>query len=511
MVARAIERRHDRRKDFPRHYATLAHHWYRAIGDRSADPLAASLAIDYLEKAVGHAVNNGMPGEAVGFGRAAARLLGVDLPDHPIEIAAAMAAEMELIRKAMGGREPHELIDLPDSRDPAADRVIGLLLTIHLPAFISDQFRLFALMASKNLNLTLTHGHGSMAQAVYGMFAIVTRIVLDDAREAHAFGRLAIALDRRRGGTMAADVLFLNNCFLNHWVAPIAETLADCDNGGEAGLRSGAILYGCYNYATYVVMLAASGAPLKEVVEAAEARLERVGHLVLVARFHCILERQLALALDGRTESPTSLTDETFDEVRDLAFICRTTNANQVGYYHSARMKLHYYRGEFRDALDASDHAHAVRESFARQMVEVDLVFFRALTLLAMAIEEAGPRRSMHLQHARELLETLRRWRLDCEANFGHKTLLVEAEFARAERRDADALFFYREATTSADVHGFRQFAALGRELAGRHLERIGDHEAAKSSIRDAAEGYRAWGASTLADRLSAPDPTRPD
>jgi tetratricopeptide (TPR) repeat protein len=303
---------------------------------------------------------------------------------------------------------------------------------------------------------------------------------------------------------MEADVLFLNNCFLNHWVAPIAETLADCDIGGEAGLRSGAILYGCYNYATYVVMLAASGAPRKEVVEAAEARLKHVGHLVLVARFHCILERQLALALDGRTESPTSLTDDTFDEVRDLAFICRTTNSNQVGYYHAARMKLYYFRGEYRDALDASDQAHAVRESCARQMVEVDLVFFRALTLLALAIDEAGPRRSCQLQHARELLETLERWRLDCEANFGHKALLVQAEFARSEGRDADALRLYREAATSAEIHGFRQYTALARELAGRHFERIGDHEAARSSLREAAEGYRAWGASAIVERVES-------
>jgi predicted ATPase len=503
MVARAIERRLDRRKDFPRHYATLAHHWYRAIGDRSADPVAASMAIDYLEKAVTHAANSGMSAEAVGFGRAAARLLGVELPENPAELAQALAVEMERIRRAMAGRQPHELLDLPDTKDRAVDRVIGLLLTIHVPAFISDQFGLFALMASKNLSLTLTHGHGSQAPAVYGMFAIVTRIILDDSRQAHAFGRLAIELDRRRGRTMEADVLFLNNSFLNHWVAPVAETLADCDIGGEAGLRSGAILYGCYNYATYVVMLAASGAPLRVVVEAAEARLALVGHLVLVARFHCILERQLALALNGRTESPTSLTDDTFDEVRDLAFICRTTNANQVGCYHATRMKLHYFRGEYRDALDASDQAHAVRESCARQMVEVDLVFFRALTLLALAIEDPGHRRAGHLQHALELLQTLERWRLDCEANFGHKTLLVQAEFARAEGRDADALRLRREAVTSAEAHGFRQFAALGRELAGRHLERIGDHDAAKSAIREAAEGYRSWGASTLADRLA--------
>src|SRR5262249_13571679 len=162
------------------------------------------------------------------------------------EIAHALNAEMEAIRRAMAGRQPLELLELPDSKDRSVDRVIGLLLTIHVPAFISDQFGLFALMASKSLSLTLSHGHGSLAQAVPGLCALVPGILRDDSRQAHAFGRLAIELDRRRGRTMEADVLFLKNSFLNHWVAPVAETLADCDIGGEAGLRSGAILYGCY-------------------------------------------------------------------------------------------------------------------------------------------------------------------------------------------------------------------------------------------------------------------------
>jgi len=501
-IARAIEARHALRDDLSRHSSTLAHHWYRAIGDRSADPEAVARAIEFLEKSVVHAVNTGLPGEAVNFGRSAARLLGVDLPESPAEIAGAMADEMERIILALAGRRPIELLGLPDSDDPAVDRVIGLLLAIHPPAFLSNQFGLFALMASKNLNLTLAHGHGAKAPAVFAMYAIVARIILDDARGAHEFGRLAIELDRRRGKVPAADVLFLNCWFLNHWVAPIAESLPDCDAGGEAGLASGAILYGCYNHATYVVLLAASGAPLDRVVEAAEDRLARVGRRVLVARFHCILERQLARALAGRTEGPTSLTDAAFDEARDLAFICRTTNANQVGYYHAARMKLRFYRGEYREALEAYDRAHAVWESFTRQVVEVDLVFFRALALLALAGEEPGSRRAALLDEAREHLATLARWRPGCEANFGHKATLVEAELARVEGRDADALRLFDAAARSADGSGFLPHAALARELLGRHRARLGDGDGARTALRDAAEGYRAWGASAIADRL---------
>jgi len=500
-VAVAVEGRHARRDDLARHCTTLAHHWYRAIGDRSADPAAVAKAIEYLEMSVGHAVNGGMPAEAVGFGRAAARLLGVILPEGAAEVAEAMADEMERIVLRLAGRHPRELLDHPPCDDPEVDRVIGLLLTIHPPAFISNQFGLFALMASKSLSLTLAHGHGALAPAVYGMYAIVTRIILDDSRRAHEFGRLAIDLDRERGGTLAADVLFLNNWFLNHWVAPIRDSLDDCDAGGRAGLASGAILYGCYNHAAYVVLLAASGAPLGLVVREADARIAAIGRRVLVARFHCVLERQLARALAGKTEGPTSLTDGAYDEGRDLAFICRTANANQIGYFHSARMKLHFYRGDYRGAVDAGDRAQTTWESFARQSVEIDLVFFRALAHLALTDETAGPKRAGHIKVARYHLASLSRWRVDCEANFGHKATLVEAEFAAAEGRDADARRLHDEAARSAEAAGFIQHAALARELAARHRARIGDEAGAEAAFRAASEGYRAWGATSLADR----------
>src|ERR1700677_4418023 len=90
--------------------------------------------------------------------------------------------------------------------------------------------------------------------------------------------------------------------------------------------------------------------PLHRVIEEADARISSIGRRVTIARFHCVLERQLARALTGQTSVPTSLTDGSFDESRDLSFICRTTNANQVGFYYVARLKLHYYRGEYPQA-----------------------------------------------------------------------------------------------------------------------------------------------------------------
>ncbi len=497
-AALAIEARAQGPDDLTRLSSTMAHHWYHAIGDREREPDRVARAVDLLEKSAAHAMNTGLPGEAVEFGRAAARLLGLELPEATTEIAEAMGDEIERIHQALQGRAPGELIDLPESTDPATDRLIALVLTILPPAYLSNKFGLFSLMAAKCLSLTLERGMGPMGASVFAFYAIVARIIGDDSRLAREFSRLAIALDERTGCRQSAVVLFIDAWFIRHWNSPVGEGLSRCLAGAEAGLGGGQVLFGCYNLGTYVVLLAASGERLDRVIAAADERIALVGHRVLVARFHCVLERQFARALRGQTESPGSFGDGDYDEARDLAFITRTTNSNQVGYYHVARLKLLYYLGRTDEAVEASNKALAVWDSFARQPAEVDLALFRALALLA----EAKSVTSEGVRAARTHLDTLTRWRADCEANFGHKALLVEAELARVEGRNDQAAGLYEQAALEAATHGFLPHVALARELSGRHQARLGQTDRARAEFEAAAEAYLAWGADLLAGRI---------
>src|SRR5262249_22605509 len=154
------------------------------------------------------------------------------------------------------------------------------------------------------------------------------------------------------------------------------DNLDTCQVGIKAGQAEGDLLYFCFSHANYVICLAASGAPLPTVIRAAEEHLEVIGRRVLVSHYQCVLERQFATALAGLTRGPLSLSDEIFDEERDLASICRTNNSTQIGYYHTFRLKPHYYRGEARQALACADKALAVLPSFKGTPAEVDLIFF---------------------------------------------------------------------------------------------------------------------------------------
>jgi len=502
LAAVAIETCYAGGADFARHYPTLAHHWQQSIETREAEPDRVARALDYLEKSAGQATQSGLMLEAVAHGLAAARLLGAEVPATSEAIAAALTEEIEQFRRLMADRRPLDLLELPPSDEPGRDRLIGLLQAIHPAAHTSNQHHLSAFLAVRNLCLTLRHGRGRTAPCVYALFTIVARNVLDDSRLADAFSRLALEEDARQGGGMTAVVAFLRSWFVGHWIASFRDNLPTCQVGIEAGRASGDFLYFCFSHANYVICLAASGAPLAEVIRTAEEHLEPIGRRVLIAHFHCVLERQLARALAGSTRAPLSLSDETFDEERDLASIGRTNNSTQIGYYHTCRLKLHYYRGEARPALANADKALAVLPSFKGTPAEIDLIFFHALALLMRATEVEEPVCAEHLGAARAQRATMARWAADCAANFEHKLQLLDAEIARVEGRDADAFRGYVEAARSAEAFGFTQHAALAWERAARHRARAGDGIAAETAFAEAQVRYRCWGATTLVDRL---------
>jgi serine/threonine protein kinase/predicted ATPase len=501
-VARALEMLYGDREDFDRRYPMLAYHWHRSIGDRREHPDRVAVALDYLEKSLRQAVAHGLSREAVDYGLAAARLMEVDLPGDPAEIMAAIGPQIGRIMELMAGRRPVELLDLPSAGEPGLDRIVGLLQAIHPPAHMSNQYALSALASAKNLVLTLEKGRTGLAPVVYAMFSTVARNLLQDSRLADEFIRLADEQDDRQGGPFKSPILMVRGWFINHWVRPLNEGLATCQVGARAGFATGDLLYACYCEATYVVLLAETGAPLDRVVEAAMEGIARIDRRVFVAYFHCILERQFARAMAGRTKAPSSLTDDEYDETRDLASICRTANFNQIGYYHIYKLRLHYHRGSSLEAVACADEAWKSHLSIMGQTAEVELTCFHALALLALAGVADDARRPELLEKARSFGQKVSRWAEDCEANFRHRAQLIDAEIAQVEGRDEDAIKDYTLSASGATARGFPQHAALAHELAGRHHARLADLDSARASFLEARLCYRRWGADSKVEEI---------
>jgi serine/threonine protein kinase/tetratricopeptide (TPR) repeat protein len=458
-------------------------------------------AAHYLLLSAAQLLATGNPEKAVGLAVDAARQLGVDLPSSREKQGHAIGIEMQKIGELMAGRSPAQLQDLPGLTDERIARIIGILMLIGPAAHISHRFELFALSTLKCFSLTLEHGVGSDAPKVIAMYAAVLRGITRDSQAAYAFSNLAIGLDRKTCGRVSAPVAFLHAWFINHWVNPLKHNPDLAREGARVGLQENDVLYGCFNAAAHVMYLNFSGASLQLVVAEAERQMSHIGGRVRVAAFHCLLERQLALALLGRTEHRLSLSDERFDEEHDVATICGTSNYNQIGYYCTAKMRLHYYYGDYEGALRYAEQALPILPAFQGQVGEWEYVSYRALASVARSREVTGEDRDALLQTARGLLEEFQAWAHMNPANFAHKRDLIRAELLAAEA-SPDAVAAYQTAIASAEASGFVHDVALAHERAALFHQSRGENQVADSHAQIAISQYEHWEAWAKSEAL---------
>jgi predicted ATPase/class 3 adenylate cyclase len=473
--------------------ALLAHHWARAG--------VVPKAVAYLEEGAMRSFSLGLARVAVGQGLEAARLLGVHLPTEPEAIRPLLGAELARIEALLDGRAPADLLNHWPLADEETGTIVTLLLRLLPYAHVSLQAELFALMSLRCMSLTLLHGNGPAAPLVYAMHSVIYRGMTGNVVGANRYAELALQLDARNGGQLLGQVSFIYTWFNQHWIHPVARAFDMQQRAAEAAFAQGDVLYACFNLSSQVMCHAAAGTPLARVMAIAREQLQRIAGRVHISAWHCIQELQFAKAMAGLTRGPTSLSDDEFDEQRDIASICATDNYNQFPYYFIARMRLHFHAGEYAAALEFADQAQGLLPVISGQTGEFELVFFHALTLLARARELPAGERAPLLEKAQGLHAQLQAWAQLCEANYAHKAQLVAAELTR-QAGTVDSVG-YGEAAQAAAAAGYTQHEALAHELHAQAL-RAARIEGWRAALERARDAYARWGAAGQVARLQA-------
>ncbi|MGH3771134.1 MAG: ATP-binding protein [Pseudonocardiaceae bacterium] len=469
-------------------YALLGHHWSRAgVRDK---------ACDYLRHASIQAVNDGMGIEAVNLGLHAAELLGVAVPRDPDGMASGIREALESIREQTGPSLVDRLQALPAAVDRRAVAAIGILVHTVPAAFMTQQAELFTLIGLRNMLLTLQYGTNPYTPGVIAIYGMVARALSEDPGEAFALTSLAKQLAESDSPALISYTGMVHSWFVHHWLRPISEDLPVMPRQAHLGFEHGDVMFGCFNLASYVVLLARSGAPVPAVIAAARRNAGLIGGRVAASMFHCRLELQVARALAGKTIDPCSLTDppgvDNLNEDDDVAVIADTDLYNQIAYYWSAKARLHTYYRQYEQAVDCALRTELLLPSFAGQIEEAEFTLFYALSLLGLAGEHPH---SQVVTHARELLARIQTWERYAPDNFRHKSLLIEGQLAGVTGQAQRACELLDEAAAAALRIGCRQHAAFASELAGDHLVTIGRDVDALARLRRAGDCYRRWGA----------------
>lgn len=464
----------------------LADHWARA-GE-------SATAVDRLLEESLRLFRQGFALEAVNVGLRAIRISGVDVPETPEDRQARIGAAIGDVSARTAGQVPSDL--LASMKAPDADLALKLkaLLSTAPFAFQSNQFEVFAWASSEAMRLVMTHQSGP--PHAFSTYSIVLAALTGDRAGAAAWSRAALDLDAATGGDALPAVAFIDTWFHSHWREPQIESVARNRAAAERALLTGDAQFASYNISGEVVMRAAAGQPLEDVLAAAEQALTQALHRN--SRIHVQLERQFARALRGDTESLLSLSSADLDEAAEIGWVMDSEFANQIGYCLATRLRLHSFAGDWTGALILAEALVPLHPVIAGQTAEYDAAFHTALSRLALILDGAVNRAEQEEKLNAESAK-LAAWRAIQDDNFALKAGIVGTlqHAVDGDRRAAAQRLAGLAGTGTGRRTGLSD-RALALDFAAR-LDPAGPYR------EEAIGAYHAWGATAVARRLSEP------
>ena len=499
------------------HSDTLAFHLHLALAEcefltsrhSAAEQRLSSLAERAREPADRAAVTRlrlalyttlGDTAQAVDVGLADLSQIGIDWSAHPAD--AVVQDELAAVRRLLDGRSIAQLAELPRMNDPARLAAMDVLAWLIMPALITDK-NLEAVIILRMVSLSLQHGNCDASCYAYSQVNLVVGLRFGDYRAGRDFGRLARELVDQHG--MDRYKARVYSCF-SSYVAPWSEHLPTILGLIQAAIVTadavGDPIFVVAAYRALVASQLVAGTDLAEVEREAEnyLRLARTTGFALAA--DCA-ESMLLLVRELRGTADMAVVGAERKLLERHLVEAGAPLTLAFAWYLIHRMQATFISEDLMEARVAEAKAAPVVDAAATFVDIVDYHFYGAL-IEACDDAGAGLDRVTRLTSHHRRIAT---WAEHCPENFAARALLIAAEIARLERREADALQHYDDAIRSARENGFVQVEAIACERAAAFLTALGRDRIATVHLRGARSAYRRWGAGAKVDRLDRRHP----
>jgi hypothetical protein len=426
------------------------------------------------------------------------RQVGVEWSPHPTD--EDVRREHERIWQRIGTRPIEDLIDLPLMNDAGTRATMEVLIKVMPYAQFIDN-KLFCLMITRMVNLSLEYGNSNASCCGYIWFGLILSSYYEDYPAARRFGQLSLKLVERRGlDAFKARVYEAFGIFVSPWAEHVRAGRAHIQRAFDEANRIGDLMYAVYCCINFVTNSLASGEPLNQVEREAMEGIDLAskadfGLAVDIIRGHLCLIRMLR----GPTHNINSFDDTKFDERKFEEHLEADPNlAIAACSYWIRKLQALVFAQDYSSALEAAAKAQTLLWTSPALFEQAEYHFYGALARAgsvdtvdaARTDQKAAPLEALAAHH-----HQLQIWTEHCPENFENRAALVGAELARLEGRDLDAERLYEQAIRSARANGFVHNEALAYETAARFYAARGFEDFAEAYLVRARDGYRRWGA----------------
>ncbi len=435
-------------------------------------------------------------------------LLGLEIPGTEPELQALLEKELQKIPRLLGDRQFADLINAPEMNDENSRAMMNILAVMWITAYVfGDKQTLMAWVCSKMTTLSLEYGNSELSSMAYVNYGLLLSFFMGDCDSGYQSGNMAIDLCERFDNlAIRCQVYCIFFNLVNHWKEPLNLTLEQYRRAYEYGMESGEFCYASYaliflNYHSFL----SGSRNLGELCEEAK-KFDLIIRKISPSSLPYSEPAFLHIAnLRGLTHDNSTLNTDDFDEEKYTRLY--SDNPLIMCWMYSAKMEILYYYEYYDRALQLVDQAEHMAMARPGQAVIPQIYFFTPLILAKCYAGADEDTREKYIRTIEKFQGQMKTWADNCEANFLHKYLLVEAEKAYILGRESDAADLYDQAIESATEHEFVNNAALANELAAKFWMGRGKEKFATLYMTEAWYFYQQWGATAKVNDLESKYP----
>jgi PAS domain S-box-containing protein len=437
--------------------------------------------------------------EALVTAREILNLLGVRMPDR------ARKSESRRVLKetmaALAGKEIETLVDLPEMKDPFQLAVMKILVSMISVIYIGTP-DLFSHLLCKQVQGSIRYGNAPGSVFLYAALGVLLCRLGDDIQAGYRFGSVALCLAEKRNTLEhKGQAIHAVSCYVNHWKAPLRETLNLALTGYRSALDVGDFEFASYNLYCYCKHAFLSGKPLETVEKEMEAynhtikKLRQETSLRFLKTFH-----QTVLNLLGRSHDPCRFSD---GEETLLLLYQQANNRLGIFYLYFCKLLLNYLFDNTEKAIHYAELAEREDVGEYGGPLEVPLiVFYGALARMASYRKASTAQQEQILKKVEAGLKKMSAWARQAPDNYQPKFHLLQAERFSIQEDDEKTIEHYHRAIETAQAQQFIHDEALANELAAGYWQRKSRPAFAEPFLRRAHACYTLWGCYAKAVRM---------
>ncbi len=391
---------------------------------------------------------------------------------------------------------------LPKATDPLKIATLEMLTGLGPSAWVSD-LRLAQSTTLIACRLCLQYGNTTASSLHYLALSLYFREVFQDIEMAYEFGVQGLELAQ-----LFQDPVEIGRAnhvfggFISPWRAHLKHSYPHLRKAHQMGMDVGDWVFAGYAISSLTAYLYLADQPFEEVFKSlrdALALSKRSQDRDNSDFLHMV--QQIIFCWEGKTDSVTSLDGEGMQEQEFAAAMLESGNLSNQSWYHSFKLAILFTYGHYDDAWKEIQLME--ENNLPKLGVHIPAyTMWYSLTVIALYPDASQEDQEHYKKIVHENRKLLALCAKHCPENYLHKCLVVDAEWARLEKRSFEAMELYNRAIREAEENEFIAHAALAHELAAKFQLDLGYERYAQQHLQEACYHYHQWGAQAKVQHL---------